>query len=138
MGSFVISLIENILFQKTFQDIMKCFILLFVMSAYFCLFISGAACEYCSPGFYGNATVGTEVDCLPCPCYSPRVINATCEKDSNSTDIICPFCETGYVGIHCDEWVNCFYSLSLLAWANLLHTSEISSIYTCFSGICKL
>ncbi|CAG5119070.1 unnamed protein product, partial [Candidula unifasciata] len=63
----------------------------------------GANCENCSPGFYGNATIGTEVDCMACPCYPPRVINATCEKDSNSTNIVCSFCQAGYVGIHCDE-----------------------------------
>ena len=62
---------------------------------------TGFECDQCQVGYYGIATVGTPYDCTQCPCYEPRVYNATCTK-LNGT-LTCLYCNPGYVGILCDS-----------------------------------
>ena len=63
---------------------------------------TGDRCETCTPGFYGDATVGTPSDCRACPCplvsqtFSPTCFLAT---DTLPT---CDSCATGYTGRNCE------------------------------------
>ncbi|XP_071118584.1 laminin subunit beta-1-like [Haliotis cracherodii] len=61
---------------------------------------TGANCEMCKPGYYGNATIGNPNDCSQCPCYDPRVVNTTCYKEAS---VIKCFCNPEYTGDHCDK-----------------------------------
>ncbi|XP_046574379.1 LOW QUALITY PROTEIN: laminin-like protein epi-1 [Haliotis rubra] len=60
---------------------------------------TGANCEMCMPGYYGNATAGNPNDCSQCPCYDPRVVNTSC---TNNGSVIKCFCNQEYTGDHCD------------------------------------
>ena len=73
----------------------------------------GDSCEMCKPGFYGDATVGRAVDCIACPCYDPRVVNNTCVREDNI--VKCSFCQPGYVGNLCDQYVTVLIIFTLEA-----------------------
>ena len=60
----------------------------------------GDFCEYCQPGYYGNATQGTDSDCVACPCSSPQSSSSECSLGVNGP--ICN-CSVGYQGQLCDE-----------------------------------
>ena len=67
----------------------------------------GDHCEECAVGFYGDATQGSTSDCLACPCYEPRVVNASCSlKPDGSGGVIltCDYCEEGYIGPICSGY----------------------------------
>ncbi|RUS88037.1 hypothetical protein EGW08_004203 [Elysia chlorotica] len=70
---------------------------------------TGDSCEECKVGFYGDATVGTSSDCTPCPCFLPRVINATCHANATDNSVVCDFCQQGYVGNLCNVCDNLYY-----------------------------
>ena len=48
---------------------------------------------------------GTKFDCIQCPCYTPRVINSTCELDPVNRLPSCMYCEDGYTGSLCNQYV---------------------------------
>ena len=93
----------------------------------------GLFCEICADGFVGDATVGTSADCSVCPCYEPRVVNATCETGAES-QIVCSFCAEGYVGDKCDRYltvesnINCLY----VTWCTItnLNSSSGKNVFT--------
>uniref|UniRef100_A0A0K0F7N6 Laminin subunit alpha-5 (inferred by orthology to a human protein) n=1 Tax=Strongyloides venezuelensis TaxID=75913 RepID=A0A0K0F7N6_STRVS len=65
----------------------------------------GDHCEICIEGFYGNATSGTEYDCLSCPC--PLKENGEnfaigCDVHENGLPEKC-YCKEGYTGEICDR-----------------------------------
>lgn len=35
----------------------------------------GDHCEFCKPGYFGNAENGTRFDCSPCPCPLTAPLN---------------------------------------------------------------
>lgn len=56
----------------------------------------GDNCEFCQPGYYGNALDGTPFDCQLCPCPG----GSECVQDAFG-EVICINCPPGYVG----EWM---------------------------------
>ena len=75
---------------------------------------TGDYCEECEVGYYGDAVAGAAADaCIQCPCYQPRVVNSTCNV-SNDSNVSCLYCNEGYTGPLCDEWVKlCRFILTL-------------------------
>ncbi|XP_064646434.1 laminin-like protein epi-1 [Lineus longissimus] len=68
---------------------------------------TGFNCDQCQSGFYGDASVGTPTDCTACPCYSPRVVNSTCQEVG--AVVKCSYCNTGYIGDRCDGCDDFYY-----------------------------
>lgn len=63
---------------------------------------TGGQCQRCLPGFYGDATRGSSVDCQPCIC--PTIENnfsSTCEIRRGQ--LICTNCTEGYTGTRCES-----------------------------------
>lgn len=60
----------------------------------------GQFCEVCGPGYYGNATQGTDNDCIACPCSAPRSSSVECSVVSGEP--VCT-CSVGYLGQLCDK-----------------------------------
>uniref|UniRef100_A0A3B4APT8 Uncharacterized protein n=1 Tax=Periophthalmus magnuspinnatus TaxID=409849 RepID=A0A3B4APT8_9GOBI len=72
---------------------------------------TGPHCEHCLPGFYGDATEGTEQDCKKCPCPLTAASNSfspTCLLQSNGK-VTCDRCQKGYTGNNCERCANGFY-----------------------------
>ena len=67
--------------------------------------LAGDNCEECEVGYYGDAVDGVPAEaCHECPCYQPRVVNATCAlTNSTSGDVDCLHCNDGYTGPLCDQ-----------------------------------
>lgn len=70
---------------------------------------TGNSCQTCKVGFYGDANGGTSSDCTACPCFQPRVINATCHANATDNSVKCDFCREGYIGDLCDSCDNLYY-----------------------------
>lgn len=60
----------------------------------------GNSCEFCASGFYGDATQGTDKDCVVCPCSVPKSTSTNCLLGPSGP--ICN-CSVGYQGLLCDE-----------------------------------
>ena len=56
---------------------------------------AGHNCERCAKGFYGNALLGLDDDCAPCPCPDG---GACIEVPGNPDSPICTECPTGRTG----------------------------------------
>ena len=56
---------------------------------------AGHNCERCAKGFYGNALLGLDDDCAPCPCPDG---GACIEVQGNPDSPICTECPTGRTG----------------------------------------
>ncbi|XP_060085671.1 laminin subunit alpha-2-like [Ylistrum balloti] len=68
----------------------------------------GHNCELCAPGYYGDATRGTNSDCRPCLC--PSVTNSfstTCEIQRSG--LVCTNCSVGYTGTRCQRCADGYY-----------------------------
>lgn len=71
-------------------------------------YTTGAHCERCERGYYGNPLVVNElaIPCRPCPC--PGVAGSginhaeTCDLDPRTQNVLC-YCQTGYTGERCDR-----------------------------------
>jgi hypothetical protein len=61
----------------------------------------GNACQLCKPGYYGNATRGTENDCRACPCPLISGTSPTCTLRSDGK-VECDSCPANYVGLRCE------------------------------------
>uniref|UniRef100_A0A183CJH3 Laminin EGF-like domain-containing protein n=1 Tax=Globodera pallida TaxID=36090 RepID=A0A183CJH3_GLOPA len=81
---------------------------------------TGARCEHCLRGFYGNPSLGTHLgQCRPCAC--PTVANsrsAECTLSqlvldgvaaAGQDDYVCTACETGYDGNKCESCADGFF-----------------------------
>lgn len=69
---------------------------------------TGSQCQRCLPGFYGDATRGSSVDCQPCIC--PTIENnfsSTCEIRRGQ--LICTNCTEGYTGTRCESCADGYY-----------------------------
>eukprot|EP00118_Oscarella_pearsei_P018573 m.191017 g.191017 ORF g.191017 m.191017 type:complete len:2470 (+) comp39439_c2_seq19:33-7442(+) len=72
----------------------------------------GNFCEKCQSGFYGNATIGNEDDCRPCPCPlatpSSNQFSSTCylAEDGQPT---CDACPIQHVGRQCEECADGYF-----------------------------
>ncbi|PIK42259.1 putative laminin subunit gamma-1 [Apostichopus japonicus] len=64
----------------------------------------GDNCEFCQPGYYGNALDGTPFDCQLCPCPG----GSECVQDAFG-EVICINCPPGYVGNRCEMCADGFY-----------------------------
>ncbi|XP_071839760.1 basement membrane-specific heparan sulfate proteoglycan core protein-like isoform X3 [Apostichopus japonicus] len=65
----------------------------------------GPFCNECQDGFYGNAQIGTSLDCEPCPCpltFSSNQFSPTCYYDPRAGPV-CNACEEGYEGLNCER-----------------------------------
>ncbi|XP_078144123.1 basement membrane-specific heparan sulfate proteoglycan core protein [Centroberyx gerrardi] len=65
----------------------------------------GELCEQCTPGFFGDPTVGTPEDCQPCACPHTDPDNQfspTCESLGNG-GYQCTACQPGYTGQYCER-----------------------------------
>ncbi|XP_050425592.1 laminin subunit alpha-1 isoform X2 [Adelges cooleyi] len=72
---------------------------------------TGAKCNECLPGFYGNATWGTSEDCKKCACpleEGPNNFNGSCEPNS-SGGYMCTNCPEGHTGDHCELCASTYY-----------------------------
>ncbi|KAL3869140.1 hypothetical protein ACJMK2_041857 [Sinanodonta woodiana] len=64
---------------------------------------TGSNCEKCAPGFYGDPTQGTPVDCQPCACpleIPSNNFSPTCERTMSG--MTCTQCQVGYEGNRCE------------------------------------
>ncbi len=62
----------------------------------------GENCERCRDGYYGNALVGSPIDCKQCPCPNGGPCTQIYNFQSDSTDVVCLACPTGTRGNLCD------------------------------------
>ena len=88
--------------EKILADILSLIITVSVLITSFSILTSGPFCEVCATGYYGSADMGTPYDCMPCPCYEPRVANGTCLVARGT--ISCLYCAPGYTGALCDKY----------------------------------
>ncbi|XP_062614987.1 laminin subunit alpha lam-3-like [Saccostrea cucullata] len=69
---------------------------------------TGSQCERCLPGFYGDATRGSPVDCQPCICPSiDNNFSSTCEIRRGL--LFCTNCTEGYIGTRCESCAEGYY-----------------------------
>ena len=61
---------------------------------------TGATCDACADGFYGNATTGDAQACQPCPCNG----HGTCNRTTGEC-----FCDAATQGANCEECRAGFY-----------------------------
>lgn len=72
---------------------------------------TGDHCEFCETGYYGNATVGTAIDCHICACPLPIASNnfaTSCEVNEEGDKISCD-CLPGYYGARCQSCAAGYY-----------------------------
>ncbi|CAD6196078.1 unnamed protein product [Caenorhabditis auriculariae] len=58
---------------------------------------TGDDCGLCLPGFFGDATRGTQEDCVPCPC--PKGSECTVSEENVVT---CSTCPENHTGLNCE------------------------------------
>ncbi len=64
----------------------------------------GDSCDYCMPGFHGDARGGHASDCKKCAC--PLVDNSfseTCRPVPDGRGYVCDACKPGYTGMYCER-----------------------------------
>ena len=69
----------------------------------------GDSCEFCMPGYYGNATLGGINVCKACPCQAPFTETNLCAQSSVTGNVTCLNCSDGYTGNLCSECADGFY-----------------------------
>lgn len=72
---------------------------------------TGPYCGNCLPGYYGNATHGSPVDCRPCACplhLPSNNFSPTCHIGEEGV-VLCDQCPPGYSGPRCDRCSNGYY-----------------------------
>ncbi|XP_042199708.1 basement membrane-specific heparan sulfate proteoglycan core protein [Callorhinchus milii] len=65
----------------------------------------GSRCDKCRAGYFGNPTLGTPSDCMPCPCPftgPSRRFSNTCFLDTDKRPT-CDACAEGYTGRRCEK-----------------------------------
>lgn len=77
---------------------------------FYTIIVSGFNCEVCEPGFYGDATTGSPLDCSICECPLGTTSNsfATSCALNPFNDLVCS-CQEGYTGQNCGECADGFY-----------------------------
>lgn len=61
-------------------------------------FTTGASCERCQDGYYGNPLTGSPGACVPCPCPA----SSTCAQLPESEEVVCTNCPLWQRGIRCE------------------------------------
>ncbi|KHJ40537.1 laminin EGF-like protein [Trichuris suis] len=72
---------------------------------------TGYNCESCVRGFYGDATLGTPLDCQVCPCPHPTMENnfaLDCTVSETGNLLAC-HCDEGYTGERCERCATGWY-----------------------------
>uniref|UniRef100_A0A0N4ZF07 Laminin subunit alpha-2 n=1 Tax=Parastrongyloides trichosuri TaxID=131310 RepID=A0A0N4ZF07_PARTI len=70
----------------------------------------GDFCEYCKPGYYGNATDGYSISCTKCECPShDRSFSETCIPISHGRGFMCDSCKKGYTGMYCEKCIDGYF-----------------------------
>lgn len=81
-----------------------------ILYTFFSPIISGLNCEVCEPGYYGDATTGSPLDCGICECPLGIMSNtfATGCALNSFNDLLCT-CKEGYSGQSCESCADGFY-----------------------------
>ncbi|XP_006823268.2 laminin subunit alpha-2-like, partial [Saccoglossus kowalevskii] len=77
----------------------------------------GTNCEFCVPGYYGDANVGTPGDCKRCACplkESSNNFSPTCQEGGDTDSFYCDQCQPGYEGPRCDRCSDGYYGNPLV------------------------
>ena len=74
-----------------------------------CLLL-GNNCEECEPGFYGDATMGSPLDCSLCECPLGTTSNSFATSCAlNPFNALQCVCKEGYIGQNCARCADGFY-----------------------------
>ncbi|KAM6964872.1 laminin subunit alpha-2 [Aplochiton taeniatus] len=72
---------------------------------------TGAHCDTCLPGYYGDPTRSSATDCQPCACplsLPGNNFSPTCHLDTKGA-LLCDRCQPGYTGSRCDSCASGYY-----------------------------
>lgn len=69
----------------------------------------GENCEMCRDGYYGNALVGSPIDCKECPCPDRGPCAEIYNYQSEAMDVVCLACPEGTRGNLCDMCEDGYY-----------------------------
>ncbi|PIK51830.1 putative laminin-like protein epi-1 [Apostichopus japonicus] len=67
----------------------------------------GFNCEHCLAGYYGEATMGTDSDCLQCPCSDLTTESPACDVINGI--LVCLHCSKGHTGPTCQQCEEFYY-----------------------------
>ncbi|XP_071844628.1 laminin subunit alpha-2-like isoform X3 [Apostichopus japonicus] len=67
----------------------------------------GFNCEHCLVGYYGEATMGTDSDCLQCPCSNLTTDGPACDVINGI--LVCLHCSKGHTGPTCQQCEEFYY-----------------------------
>uniref|UniRef100_A0A7M6DNL5 Uncharacterized protein n=2 Tax=Clytia hemisphaerica TaxID=252671 RepID=A0A7M6DNL5_9CNID len=69
---------------------------------------AGHHCQFCQPGFYGNAIENAD-GCKKCPCEAPNTVSPLCEISPATGNVTCLNCSQGYRGDTCARCANGYF-----------------------------
>ncbi|KAM3721816.1 Laminin subunit [Dirofilaria immitis] len=70
----------------------------------------GDYCQFCKPGYQGDALVGGSNACTKCACPLPdNSFSDTCIAASYGRGYICDACKPGYTGLYCENCLTGYY-----------------------------
>lgn len=73
---------------------------------------TGDNCELCQDGYYGNALIGTPIDCKKCPCPNDGSCIEVFNNQSGLNDVVCLNCPPGTTGNLCDQCDDGYYDVT--------------------------
>lgn len=83
---------------------------------------SGANCDRCASGFYGDALSQHPDACQPCPCPD----QGACVLMA-SGEVACLHCPVGYGGLRCDDCIDGFFEDQSSALASITTIANVTS-----------
>uniref|UniRef100_A0A915BQN1 Laminin subunit alpha-2 n=1 Tax=Parascaris univalens TaxID=6257 RepID=A0A915BQN1_PARUN len=70
----------------------------------------GDYCQYCKPGYHGDALIGGSNACTKCACPLPEnSFSDTCVAVSHGRGYMCDACKPGYTGMYCESCVTGYF-----------------------------
>ncbi|VDM41107.1 unnamed protein product [Toxocara canis] len=70
----------------------------------------GDYCQYCKPGYHGDALIGGSNACTKCACpLADNSFSETCVAVSHGRGYMCDACKQGYTGMYCESCVNGYF-----------------------------